>query len=271
MNARICTSLVVGGLALGMLVLPARARDRGADGQFSKRRSSHFVLHQDVAIDQYSGPGGTRRFERDVLEVLEQAHAAVSEVLGLRPHQSVNVVVYDATVFDAQFAPLFRFRAAGFYNGAIHVRSGTEVGTSLVRTLHHEYTHAALAQTASSIVLPGWLNEGLAEYMERLAIGQRHLTPGEDSALRRVVAQGAWIPLADLGAPSFSRLPGRSAGLAYLESYAIIEFLARSSGRHSLERLCEVLTRTSSADRALEKVFRMDLAKAETALLHELR
>ena len=46
-------------LALPLLLTPGLregwARDRGADGQFSQRRSTHFVLYQDVAIDQSGG------------------------------------------------------------------------------------------------------------------------------------------------------------------------------------------------------------------------
>jgi len=39
------------------LALPAEANARGADGEFEQRESSHFVLHQDVAIDQSGGFG----------------------------------------------------------------------------------------------------------------------------------------------------------------------------------------------------------------------
>ena len=35
--------------------LDATARNRGADGKFEKRVSSHFALYQDVAIDRTSG------------------------------------------------------------------------------------------------------------------------------------------------------------------------------------------------------------------------
>ena len=45
--------------------------DRGADGEYDERRSSHFTLYQDVDIDQTSGFYGSRRFELQVLDVLE--------------------------------------------------------------------------------------------------------------------------------------------------------------------------------------------------------
>jgi len=51
----------------------AGAADRGADGRYDERRSSHFVLLQDVDIDRRSGWRGSRRFEIEVLDVLEAA------------------------------------------------------------------------------------------------------------------------------------------------------------------------------------------------------
>ena len=52
--------LAVVSLALGPL--SAVAFERGADGEFEKRTSSHFVLLQDVDIDETSGLRGSRRF-----------------------------------------------------------------------------------------------------------------------------------------------------------------------------------------------------------------
>ena len=56
-------------LALGSVVAVsgASARDRGADGNYEKRTSSHFVLYQDVDIDRSSGLRGSRAFEQRVL------------------------------------------------------------------------------------------------------------------------------------------------------------------------------------------------------------
>ena len=48
----------------------ASAADRGADGRFEKRTSSHFVLYQDVDIDEVGGIRGSRRFEQQVLDEL---------------------------------------------------------------------------------------------------------------------------------------------------------------------------------------------------------
>ena len=53
------------------------------------------------------------------------------------------MVIYDAGIFDHHFGGMFRFQAAGFYSGTIHVRGDVRVDAALTRTLHHELVHAA--------------------------------------------------------------------------------------------------------------------------------
>jgi hypothetical protein len=265
--------LILSGLLLVALLGsgPALARDRGVDGHFSHRRSSHFVLYQDVAIDQYSGPSGSRQFERDVLQVLEEAYDQLAQVLGVRPLRPVEVVVYDPGAFDAHFAGLFGFRAAGFYHGVVRVRGGTRVSTELLQTLQHEYVHAALDGAAPGVPLPAWLNEGLAEYFEARVIGKRHLSRGELLVLSDAYRRSILPPLSAMRGLSFAPLSQEQASLAYLESYALIEHLVRRYGEPSLRRFVAQVLRTSNVDRALERTYRRSPAKLEADLHAELQ
>jgi hypothetical protein len=256
---------------LATAVLWAAASQVGADGDFNERRSLHFVLHQDVGIEDYTGWNGSRRFERGVLDVLEDAYREVRRSLGTSPRRPVDVVIWDAEVFGRRYDERFRFRAAGFYDGTIHIRGAKTVSAELTRTLHHEFVHAALHAAARQGTFPGWLNEGIAEYFERLALGRRSPSHGEYAALRAAVREDRWIPLAELGSPSFATLGAESASLAYLESYAAVELLARTHGEDSLGRLLERIIRTGSIDRALRRTYRLELADLEQLLLEELR
>ncbi len=260
-------------LAASLLLAPVSidARDRGADGDFRERSSSHFLLEQDVAIERYSGARGSRAFELEVLQVLEQAYDRVGRVLGLHARDRFRVRIYDAGVFDEAFQPLFGFRAAGFYDGVIHVRGHTQLDGRLLRTLHHEYAHAAVDAAGGRGMLPGWLNEGLAEYFEHLAVGTRGLDPGAATVLVDARDSGGWIPLGSLSSPSFSHLEGDSATLAYLESYALVAHLALRHGEDSLGELLERLLSTGDLDRALQRTYRGSLAELEAALLRSLR
>ena len=170
----------------------------------------------------------------------------------------------------AQFARLFGFRTAGFFDGTIRVRGSTRVDTRLVATLHHEYTHAALDSIASGS-WPAWLNEGLSEYFEARALGRRGLSSSQYATLVRARQGDHWIPLSALSTPSFSHLGGHEASLAYLESYAMIAHLVRRHGDRDLRALVKRIGRTRNAALALKRIYKRSLPELEADLLKELR
>jgi hypothetical protein len=257
------------GLALLVAIaLPgaAAARDRGADGVFERRTSSHFELYEDVDIDHWSGPDGTRAFETAVLDVLENAYDRVAKILDLRPAGRQRVVVYDAADFDARFARSFGFRAAGFFDGAIHVRGGVQVDARLARTLHHEYVHSALAASVPAHALPAWVNEGLAEWFENLAVGKRALSAGEAAFLADAARRGLLGPLAALGGASFAHQDGATAAVSYVHAYAALDHLARRKGDRGLRDFVRTLVRTRDVEAALRRVYSLDTASLDAAL-----
>lgn len=250
---------------------PAAAAERGADGVFEERTSSHFRLLQDVDIDRASGASGSVRFEREVLDALEAGHEALEALLGLRPGRRITVVVYDPRVFDATFRGLFRFPAAGFYHGQIRVRGAAKVTASLEGTLLHELVHAAFHAAAPTRTLPAWLGEGLAEWFEARARGLRRLGPGQYAALRRAAREDALPSLAALSGPGFGRLDAQGAGLAYLYSRGLVDYLARRHGERDLARLAEAWVRRGSLERSFERIFRSSPADLDAAFRAELR
>lgn len=258
-------------LPLLCAAFPAPARDRGADGHFDTRTSSHFRLYQDVDIDQSGGFRGSRRFEQQLLDTLENAYESLDHLLGLRPERKLDVMVYDPGLFDRQFAGLFRFQAAGFYHGVIRVRGATELSLPLRRVLHHELVHAALDAAAPSMVYPAWINEGGAEWFEARALGKRGLNAREWAALRQLASRGGLASVAQLSLPSFVRLGPQQARAAYLQSYALIDHLVRHHGERALARFYGELIRSRDVDRALTRTYRLDVAKLERRFFDELR
>jgi hypothetical protein len=257
-------------LAMPLAALAIGDSGRGADGKFEKRASSHFVLLQDVDIDRSSGFRGSRRFEQQLLAELEVAYKSLDERLGLRPERPIEVYVYDPAIFDAQFAGLFKFPAAGFYGGVIRVRGETVVTDALVRTLHHELVHAALDAEAPHLIHPAWLNEGLAEWFEARTIGKRRLSTREEGYLGTLAAKGRLFSLADLSAPNFGHLGPDGARLAYLQSYAFMEYLARSHGERRLRDVVSEYVRSGDLYRAFRRTYRADLEQLEQRHLGEL-
>jgi hypothetical protein len=259
-------------LAAGVAVLavPIAGRARGSGGEFEQRRSSHFVLQQDAVTGERGGFYGSRRFEQQVLDELERAYGDLDHWLALRPQRRIAVVVYDPARFDAAFAGRFRFPAAGFYAGVIRVRGDTRLTESLSRVLRHELVHAALDAAAPTLWLPGWVNEGAAEWFEARATGQRGLAAGQRAALAGLARSGELYGLSALATPSFANLSPRAAQVAYLESYALIDYLARHEGERSLAAFLAELIQTRNLDRALHRVYRLDAAALEARFAEEL-
>jgi len=244
--------------------------DSGADGHFEKRESFHFTLFQDVDLDESGGLRGSRHFEQEVLRELESAYDRLDDLLNLRPERKVDVYVWDPEIFAARFEGLFRFPAAGFYGGAIHIRGSERVTPALIRVLHHELVHAAFDAEAPRLDLPAWMNEGIAEWFEARALGKRSLSAGEQSALRRAAKQGALFSLAELSARSFGGFSPDAAGLAYLQSYGFIDYLVQTYGAGRLVQFWSAVVRSRSLERGSRRVYHEDLADLEKAYLRTL-
>jgi len=256
--------------ACALAAAPALARERGADGRFDERRSTHFVLLQDVDIDVRSGPRGARAFERAVLDALEEGYDQLDDRLGLRPRRKLEVVIYDPAVFDQTYAHLFRFPAAGFYGGTIRVRGDTALSPRLRSTLHHELVHAALDAAAPDLALPGWLHEGMAEWFEARVAGRRALGPGETAYLAQLGSQGRLLPIERIGLRSFAKLDGEEASVAYAQARALVAELVRIGGERAPAELMARILRTGDVDRSLERTLGLDAAGLEASLLGTL-
>jgi hypothetical protein len=262
----------ISGLALlAMLVAPSAARAAGgADGHFEQRRSTHFLLREDVAIDRRTGPQGAKRFEHDLLEVLESGYDLLDVTLGLRPRRRIEVEVYDPAIFDQRFAALLPFPAAGFYGGVIRVRGDVQVTEQLTNTLLHEFVHAALDAAAPSQRLPAWLNEGLAEWFAARAAGQPALGRGHRAFLAERAHRGALLPLAVISEPSLVQLAAEDAPLAYLQAAALVDQVTILGGDRALRVLLAQLFRTGDLDRALLRATGVDARGLEASTFAEL-
>ncbi|MCP4906575.1 MAG: hypothetical protein GY910_16495 [bacterium] len=264
-----------GGLLLFVVLLGAGTAfavgDRGADGDFERRDSFHFTLYQDVDIDESAGLYGSRRFEQEILRELEAAFDRLDDLLALRPEGKLVVYVWDPRLFDEKYAGLFRFPAAGFYAGAIHIRGATRLTPGLVRVLHHELVHAAFDAEAPRLTLPAWMNEGIAEWFEARAAGKRAITARERGALAGAADRGELFSLADLSVPALGGFQPVAAALAYLESYAFIDFLVQAHGERGLVRFWSAVVRSRSLERGARRAYRKDLEQLEADFFRSLR
>jgi len=255
---------------LGFVPNATARDDTGADGHFDRRESFHFTLYQDVDIDEYGGFNGSRRFEREILKQLEDAFDRLDRILGLRPDRKLDVHIWDPAIFDQNFSGLFRFPAAGFYRGSIHVRGATMVTPSLVSVLHHELVHAAFDAASPRVVLPSWLNEGIAEWFEARAMGKRSLSRSERSVLEAAARRGELFTLQQLSVSTLAGFSTQAAGLAYLESYGFISHLVDAYGEKKLVQFWSELLRSKSLERASRRAYDRDFADLEAKFFESL-
>jgi len=242
------------------------ADDRLASGplQLLATRSPHFRIEIDARLSEVSAD-----YASSVLGYLDEAREQVSGELGVAPLEPLGVIFYGRAAYARATAQRFSFQTVGFFDGRIHVASPAHPSGALRSLLFHEYTHAVFREQTGAD-RPYWLNEGLAEQIERVARRQPLSTRSERASLRARLRAGEWLSLNRL-APSFSGLDDDDARAAYLEAVVSVEWMAAHTDRTSRRRLLQRLGEGWSADQALYEALGLDTAGLDAAVRARIR
>lgn len=267
----ICASVprsrdVIGwAILLGACLWPTVA----AADQWNKIQSRNFLIVGDVGHARLSY----------IARTLEQFRLASSRTAPDRPltaKQPLTIVVLGGTgIFD--YGPGRSGNVAGYYqptdNHDYIVMASTHFGGYDFRTILHEYQH--LIVRATGVTLPGWANEGLADFYstfreskggKRYEIGrlvQEHLATLENNGI---------VPL-----EKFFTEDGRSlrmeevfrVGNYYAQSWALIHFFQfGNDGKWSdkLPPFLEALASGEAPRAAFERTVGVSLDTFESAL-----
>ncbi len=203
-------------------------------------------------------------YANKVIGYLEEARIDVSGKIGVSPLEPLGVVLYGKAAYVQAHRHRFSFQTVGFFDGRIHVTSPAHPSGALRSLLFHEYTHAVFREQTGGD-RPYWLNEGLAEQMERNSRRQAASTRSERASLRSRIEAGNWIPLRRL-APSFSGLSDTDARAAYLESVVAAAYIDEHTTRDVRSRLLKRLGQGYSADQALHEAIGMDTDAFDAAI-----
>jgi len=221
--------------------------------------SPYFRIQLDSDLSKVSPD-----FARSALEYLDAARSEVSSQIGVAPLEPLGVVFYGRAAYSKAHAHRFSFQTVGFFDGRIHVASPAHPSDELRSLLFHEYTHAVFREQTGGD-RPYWLNEGLAEQIERAARGEPASTRSERAALRSRIAAGDWIPLRRL-APSFSGLSNEDARAAYLEAVVTVEWMAQRTDRATRARVLQRIGEGRSIDQVLHETMGMDTERLDAAV-----
>jgi tetratricopeptide (TPR) repeat protein len=191
---------------------------------FWQESSLHFELSYDGKRDQLLW-GSTR-----ILNELEKAYTDLGELFGLYPVEEgrplIRVVLYQREGFSSLTG--LGDWAGGAFDGTVRVPVGDlkVEEQRLKRVLRHELVHAFVREVGGTGV-PGWLNEGLAQWLE----GGREQ---QVKAAREAWKEKQLFPLEKLQGSLASWDDPAQITLAYQQSLLICDFLARQYGERVL-------------------------------------
>ena len=226
---------------------------------FTRVKTSNFRLELDSELGSLD-PG----YAKTVLQFLEEARDEVSSQVGVTPLEPLGVVLYGKAAYLQAHRHRFSFQTVGFFDGRIHVTSPAHPTASMRSLLYHEYTHAVFREQTGGD-RPYWLNEGLAERMERSSRNLEASTRSERISLRTRIEAGNWIPLREI-APSFSGLSDEDARAAYLESVVAAAYIESQTTKEERARMLKRMGSGYSVDQALHEATGLDTDALDAAI-----
>ena len=240
---------------------------KGRAGGMRERASRHFrIVYSD------KGDFGRRAaYEHRVLEALERARDYVCPRLGHCPAEQLEVVLYTKEEFELHFGGSSLGQALGFFAGKIRINNAEEITERVEYTLVHEFVHAAIADAVRPARLPTWLDEGLAEYIERQREGlDGELSSQERSATKSAAAQGALPSLGELENTSYANLgDSRRIALAYFVGATAARLLDERK-RGAFAELLESIRGGAPAGAAIQGVYGISLERLQKDVFDEL-
>ncbi len=233
-------------------------KNLGAERGFWRKKTLHFEISFDG--DRSELLGGTGPLENE----LEWAYQEIGELFNFFPveagHPRIRVVMLKRETFDAVTG--LGDWAGGVFDGTVRVpvENLSSEEERLKRALRHELVHAFVHEAGGSSV-PGWLNEGLAQWLEAPFLVDR---PRDVDAARERLKDHALFPLERMRGTLASWQDVGEIGLAYAQSLAFVDYLRRMYG----ERLLFDLVRGCKQGRTPEDTFR-EIIGVDLALVQE--
>jgi tetratricopeptide (TPR) repeat protein len=236
------------------------------EGDFWTDRSLHFRLSYDGDREELLGRGYDL-----VLKTLEDAYSEYAALFGIRPAEGDEPLIEVVLLQRAEFSGLTGLGhwAGGAYDGRIRVPITNLAAEQqrLVSVLRHELVHAFVRSAGGRSVV-GWLNEGLAEWLEEPAGAAR------DAAVERARRGAAGAPLRSL-----DELGGSLAALgsveeiraAYSQSLALVGWIEHWYGERVLFAMVAGCRSGASVAESFEDQTRVSLSQVLKDLEFDLK
>ena len=194
------------------------------------------TLHFEVAFDLNRTE--VRADVQTLVLALEDAYLEYGEWFGTRPAdrgQAIRVVIYTQEGFSA--VTQVGAWAGGVYDGTIRVPVA-DLARELVRVvsvLRHELLHA-FVRVAGGTSVPGWLNEGLAQWLER---GRQGPAAADLERARKAMGTARPFPLDQLRGSLATWEDPKAIERAYAQSLLLVAHIESHFGALLLQEMIE--------------------------------
>lgn len=200
-----------------------------------------------------------------LIKTLNSTHDHFTELFDEIPAFSTSIRLMDEDeFFNLTGAP--KWTNAMFYRGEIilPIAKASHVDVeNLNRSVRHEYTHAILSALSSGN-LPGWIDEGLAQWFE----GDE--SPGLRAALRDWLKTNEPVPLKLLQG-GFTKLKPEMVPAAYAQSLLATRLIADKYGFPAIGNYFLMLRDGVDKDAAFHTAFGIPLSEFESQLDRALK
>jgi hypothetical protein len=196
------------------------------------------------------GPADAVNIVNLVAAGIKETHLAFEEKLAYVPSLDITIKLVSMQEFHTEF-DLPSWTNAIYFKGEIilPIASGdTRLDIpELTRSVRHEYVHALINRLGNGKV-PGWLDEGLAQWTE----GNVHSSLPK--IFRTWLSQNSLLPFGSLS-KGFTQLPPKVVPVAYAQSLYATRELIRCHGFNRLTQYLEKLRKGSTHGEAFETIF----------------
>lgn len=197
---------------------------------------------------------------KQILKTLNDTHEEFTKLFNQIPPFSTSVrLMEESTFFDLTGAPAWT--NAMFFRGQIIIPLSSSKAIdleNLTRSVKHEYTHAIMSSLSGG-KLPGWLDEGIAQWFEGTE------SPSLRDALRVWLKQNDPVPLSLLQG-GFTKLTPEMVPAAYAQSLLATKALADKFGFAAVGRFFILLREGVEKEAAFRTAFEISSATFEKEL-----
>ncbi len=201
----------------------------------------------------------------EVTSELTRTHARLTALFGTIPPFRSSVRLMDEKVFyELTGAP--GWTNAMFFRGEIIIplsKSQPIDLENIQRSVKHEYTHAVLSALSKGRI-PGWMDEGLAQWTE----GEEN--PALRSTLKHYLHKNEPVPL-NLLQGGFTKLDAKMVPAAYAQSLLAMQAMIKAYGLAKITNYLTLLRQDIEKDVAFETAFGIEHERFEEKLSATLK